>query len=71
MDAVTNSHDQPATWPQLAEGLYGFLSGRGATIEYEFDHMEVLAPRDTGANAPQARWTLTGTLRVRTSEKGA
>ena len=68
---TSETREHPTTWPQLAEGLYGFLTGRGATIEYEFDGMEVLVPRDTGTNAPQARWKLNGTLRVRTSEKGA
>lgn len=56
------------TWPQLAEGLYSFLTGRGATIEYEFDNVEVRVPRDTGSDAPQARWHIRGTVRVRTSE---
>jgi hypothetical protein len=56
------------TWPELAEGLYSFLTGRGATIEYDFEKMSVLVPRDTGADAPQARWVLDGTLRIRTSE---
>ena len=56
------------TWPHLAEGLYGFLTGRGATIEYAFENMEVMVPRDTGADAPSAKWRVNGTLRVRTSE---
>ncbi len=58
------------TWPELAEGLYSFLTGRGATIEYELEDMEVMVPRDTGKNAPQARWHLNGTIRIRTSENG-
>ena len=37
-------------WPHLAEGLYRFLTGRGATIEYAFENMEVMVPRDTGAD---------------------
>jgi hypothetical protein len=59
---------QPTTWPQLAEGFYSFLTGRGATIEYEMENVEVMAPRDTGADSPQARWNLNGTLRIRTFE---
>ena len=58
------------TWPHLAEGLYSFLTGRGATIEYAFEDMEVMVPRDTGADAPSARWRVNGTLRIRTSEPG-
>ena len=38
---------ETTTWPQLAEGLYGFLTGRGATLEYAFDKMEIWVPRDT------------------------
>jgi hypothetical protein len=56
------------TWPELAEGLYSFLTGRGATIEYSFERMTVLVPRDTGDDAPQARWLVDGTVRIRTAE---
>lgn len=56
------------TWPQLAEGLYSFLTGRGATIEYSFDNMEVQIPRDTADDAPRARWHVNGTMRIRTYE---
>ncbi len=68
-ETETRAGEPTTTWPELAEGLYGFLTGRGATIEYEFEHMDVLVPRDTGADAPQARWHVNGTLRVRTSER--
>lgn len=56
------------TWPELAEGLYGFLTGRGATIEYSFDNMEIEVPSSTRADAPSAKWRLNGALRVRTHE---
>jgi hypothetical protein len=59
----------PTTWPDLAEGLYGFLTGRGATIEYELDHFEILVPRDASDTAPRAKWQLNGTVRIRTSEQ--
>lgn len=59
------------TWPQLAEGLYGFLTGRGATVEYAFDKVEVWVPRDTTPDAPQASWQVNGTLRIRTIEPAA
>jgi hypothetical protein len=32
-DTTTATNDATTTWPELAEGLYGFLTGRGATIE--------------------------------------
>lgn len=59
---------EATTWPHLAEGLYSFLTGRGATIEYQMDNLEVMVPRDTTENAPQARWKVNGTLRIRTQE---
>ena len=54
--------------PELVEALYTVLMQRGATIECEFDNMEVLVPREPGLNAPQAHWRIHGKLRVRTSE---
>jgi hypothetical protein len=56
------------TWPELAEGLYGFLTGRGATIEYHFENMEIAVPSSTSADAAQAKWKLNGALKIRTSE---
>ncbi len=58
------------TWPELAEGLYGFLTGRGATIEYSFDNMEIWVPSTAHAESPAAKWKMNGTLRIRTSEAG-
>ncbi len=67
---MTPTDSDVTTWPQLAEGLYSFLTGRGAMIEYAFDNMEVMVPRDTGPEAPGAKWRINGTLRIRTSEPG-
>jgi hypothetical protein len=57
------------TWPELAEGLYGFLTGRGATIEYHFEEMEISVPSSARDGASQAKWKLNGALKVKTSEK--
>ena len=54
---------------QLAESLYEFLNRRNTTIEYNFDHMEVMVPKTTGEEAPQAKWELNGILRLRTWER--
>ena len=56
------------TWPELAEGLYSFLTGRGATIEYAFDNMQVWVPSSTAHDATSAQWKVNGTVRIRTSE---
>jgi len=57
-----------ATWPDLAEGLYERLTGRGTTISYHFDDMTVEVPRATGEDSPRATWRLHGTVHIRTSE---
>ena len=69
---MTTQEVQPETtsWPEFAEGLYGFLTGRGATIEYNLDHLEILVPRHAADNSPRAKWQLNGTIRIRTSESG-
>jgi hypothetical protein len=59
----------PTTWPDLAEGLYGFLTGRGATIEYGFEQLDIAVPKDANDSSPRATWQLNGTLRIRTSER--
>lgn len=65
----TTQKSETQTWPQLAEGLYGFLTGRGATIEYSFENMEIGVPSSTRNDSPQAQWKLNGTIKIRTSEK--
>lgn len=57
------------TWPDLAEGLYERLSGRGSQISYRFDDLEIEVPRDTSEGAPRAAWRLHGTLHITTSER--
>ncbi|MGZ8783449.1 MAG: hypothetical protein ACXWZB_08135 [Gaiellaceae bacterium] len=68
--SITEAQPETTTWPELAEGLYGFLTGRGATIEYAFEQLEVFVPRTASDDAPQAKWMLNGTVRIRTSERG-
>jgi hypothetical protein len=56
------------TWPDLAEGLYERLTGRGASISYEFANLVVEVPDRTGSDSPRATWRFDGTLNIRTSE---
>jgi hypothetical protein len=65
------SHDQHSrdgeavrTWPDFAIGLYDRLTGRGATITYEFEDMAVDVPSKAGEDAEHACWRLDGTLRI-------
>lgn len=66
--STTESHPETTTWPEFAEGLYSFLTGRGATIEYDLDQLEILVPRHATDNSPRAKWQLNGKIRIRTSE---
>jgi hypothetical protein len=59
------------TWPDLAIGLYDRLTGRNAEITYEFDDMTIDVPSGTGSNAEHARWNLSGTIRIRTTDNGS
>ncbi len=68
--SITETQPETTTWPELAEGLYGFLTGRGATIEYGFEQLEILVPRTASDDASRAKWTLNGMVRIRTSERG-
>jgi hypothetical protein len=65
---MIDNRTQTNNWPELAESLYSFLTGRGATIEYSFDNVEVWVPSSTHAESPSARWKVNGTVRIRTSE---
>ena len=68
--STTEAPQATTSWPELAEGLYGFLTGRGATIAYELDQLEISVPRDASDTSPRANWKLNGTVRISTSEKG-
>jgi len=68
--SITEAPQETTTsWPELAEGLYGFLTGRGATIAYELDQLEIYVPRDASDTSPRAKWQLNGTVRISTSER--
>ena len=67
----TNIEDKErVTFVDLGMALYERLTGRNATITYEFDKMTVEIPRDTGPDSPRAVWKMDGTIRVTTSEPG-
>jgi hypothetical protein len=69
MSDTTAAKKDTTTWPELAEGLYGFLTGRGATIEYTFENLAINVPSSTREGAEQARWNLNGALKIRTTER--
>jgi len=57
------------TWPDLAIGLYERLTGRGATITYDFEEMEVDVPSKAGEDAEHAHWRIDGTVHISTEEE--
>ena len=54
------------TWPELAIGLYDQLTSRNAEITYEFDDVRVGVPRSSEPEAPQANWSVSGSVSIRT-----
>jgi len=60
--------NETRTWPELAIGLYDKLTGRNAEITYEFSKVQVGVPAAVGSSAEQARWTIDGTLKIRTRD---
>lgn len=60
--------NETQTWPDLAIGLYDRLTGRGAEITYEFENMNVQVPSAVGSDA-SAKWTVDGTVRIRTQDQ--
>lgn len=62
-------HKETTTWPELAEGLFHFLTGRGASIAYHFDNMTLGVPSSARPDSPQAVWKINGGITIRTSEK--
>jgi hypothetical protein len=65
---MANAQDTQ-TWPDLAIGLYDKLTGRGAEITYHFEDLQVGIPAGTDSGAASAKWTLNGTLKIRTRDQ--
>ncbi|WP_123538709.1 hypothetical protein [Halosimplex salinum] len=67
--AIDPDIEETTTWPDLAIGLYERLTGRGATITYEFEDMEVDVPSKAGEDPEHAHWRVDGTLSITTEEE--
>lgn len=61
--------DETETWPELVIGMYDRLTGRGATITYEFEDLQVDVPSRIGEDTKHAEWHLDGTLSVTTTDE--
>ena len=64
---MSNEKENPQNWPDLAIGLYDKLTGRNATINYDFENLSVGVPKKVGSNE-KTEWTLNGKLSISTSE---
>lgn len=67
-DTTIERNPDQTSWPDLGKEMWSYLTGRQAAINYEFVDMHIDVPRETGENAPTARWRIDGTLRITTSE---
>lgn len=65
----TEQIDETTSWPELGIALYDRLTGRNATIEYNFSNMQVAVPSATGEDAEHAHWEIDGTVEITTREK--
>ena len=68
MTAMDTQKSEPKTWPELAIGLFDQLTKRNAEIAYHFEDLDVEVPSRVGGDAPRARWTVKGTLRITTKD---
>jgi len=55
----------------IGKEMWEYLTGKGATVEYTFEDMQVEVPKTTGPDSPRAIWRLDGTLRIRTTDRDA
>ncbi len=59
--------EQTNNWPELAIGLYDKLTGRNATINYNFENLEIDVP--SGVDSKDfAHWKVNGKVSISTSE---
>jgi hypothetical protein len=65
----TEEITETTSWPELGIALYERLTGRGATIEYIFEDMEVAVPSKAGEDAEHAHWKVDGTVSITTHEE--
>lgn len=63
-----NRPHEIGNWADLGQEMWAYLTGRGASVNYELVDMVVEVPRDIGEDAPRAVWRFNGTLRVTTSD---
>ena len=67
---MTTAADKgPTDITDIGKEMWSYLTGKGATVEYNFDDMQVEVPKTTGPDSPRALWKLNGTLRIKTTDR--
>ncbi|MCR9118056.1 MAG: hypothetical protein NXI22_14060 [bacterium] len=66
---MTQQHT--TNWPDLAIGLYDRLTGRNASITYDFEEMNIKVPSGVGGDAQHAEWVLSGSMTIRTKDESS
>ena len=57
-----------ANWPELAISLYEKLTGKNASITYDFKYVNVQVPDRVGQEAVHTPWQINGALTISTSD---
>ena len=65
---MTETNNKPVeTWPDLAAGLYDKLTGRNASITYNFENFKLQVPTKVGSET-KTEWEFEGKITISTSE---
>lgn len=67
MTSATHNGETDIT--DIAREMWSYLTGKGATVEYNFEKMSVEVPKTTGPDSPRATWKIDGTLRIKTTDR--
>ena len=54
------------SWPDLASQLYDKLTGKGSTINYDFENFSINVPDKVGKDAVHTNWVINGKLKIST-----
>lgn len=64
---MSETNEKISSWPDLASQLYDKLTGKGSTIEYNFENFSIDVPSKVGPDAIHTNWVISGSLKISTS----
>ena len=53
-------------WPDLAAAILDKMTGSNPEISFDFENLELMVPNNDAPEAPQGKWRLNGSIRIRT-----